>query len=113
MSSLLRDLKYAIRVLARNPGYTAVALLALTLGIAANAVVFTLTDITLLTGFPFDKTDRITFMGTRNIAETNRYAARFGGVSYPDFRDWRTQAKSFTSLSAARGAPISLSDDKD
>jgi putative ABC transport system permease protein len=113
MAGLWRDLRYALRILAKNPGYTAVALLALTLGIGANAVVFTITNGVLLKGFPFDKSDRIVYMGTRNLAQTNRYSSRFGPVSYADFRDWRAQAKSLTGIAAARGEQYSLNDDKD
>ena len=113
MSGLWRDLRYAMRILAKSPGYTAVAVLALTLGIGANAIVFTLTNAMLFKGFPFDKGDRIVYMGTRDIAQTGRYTSRFGPVSYPDFHDWRAQAKSFTGIAAARFEEFTLSDDKD
>jgi putative ABC transport system permease protein len=113
MSGLWRDLRYAIRVLAKSPGYTVVAVLALTLGIGANAIVFTLTNAMLFKGFPFDRSDRIVYMGTRDIARTGRYTSLFGPVSYPDFRDWRAQAKSFTGIAAARFEEFTLSDDTD
>ena len=113
MSSLWRDLRYALRILAKSPGYTAVVLLALTLGIGANAIVFTLTNAMFFKGFPFDRNDRIAYMGTRDLGQTGRYTSQFGPVSYPDFRDWRQQAKSFTGIAAASFEEYSLSDDKD
>src|SRR5579864_5005483 len=106
MSGWLRDLKYALRVLANSPGYTAVALLALTLGIGADAVVFTITNAVLLKGFPFLDNARIAYVGTRNLAETGRYDSRFGPLSYADFRDLQQQTKSFAAMAAARFTPI-------
>ncbi len=113
MSGIWRDLKYALRVLAKSSGYSAVALLALTLGIGANAVVFTITNTMLLKGFPFIENDRIAYVGTRNLTETGRYTSRFGPISYADFRDLRQQTKSFVGMAAARFAPIALSDNSD
>jgi hypothetical protein len=110
MPGLWRDLRYALRILAKSPGYTAVVLLALTLGIGANAIVFTLTNAMFFKGFPFDRNDRVVYMGTRNLGQTGRYTSQFGPVSYPDFRDWRAQAKSLTGIAAATFEEYSLSD---
>jgi len=56
--SLFSDVRFGLRTLARNPVFTLVAVIALSLGIGANAVLFTLTNTVLLKGFPFDKNDR-------------------------------------------------------
>src|ERR1700686_1598473 len=106
--SLLSDVRFGLRTLARNPVFTFVAVIALSLGIGANAVVFTLTNTVLLKGFPFDKNDRILYMGSRNVTRSDQ----FGPVSYADFRDWRTQAKSFVGIAAASGTQINLTDDQ-
>ena len=106
--SLFSDVRFGLRTLARNPVFTFVAVIALSLGIGANAVVFTLTNTVLLKGFPFDKNDRILYMGSRNLTRSDQ----FGPVSYADFRDWRTQAKSFVGIAAASGTQINLTDDQ-
>lgn len=106
--SLFSDVRFGLRTLARNPVFTLVAVIALSLGIGANAVVFTLTNTVLLKGFPFDKNDRILYLGSRNVTRSDQ----FGLVSYADFRDWRTQAKSFVGIAATSGAQINLTDDK-
>ena len=105
--TLLHDIRFALRTLAKSPGFTIVALTALALGIGVNATVFTLTNAILFKGFPFDKSDRILYLNTK---DSSRPANQFSGVSYPDFRDWRDQAKSFDGLAADRGERISISD---
>ena len=67
---------------------TVVSVLTLALGIGVNASVFTLPNPVLFKGFPFDKSDRILYMGERNTTRSQRY----GPVSYPDLRDWRAGA---------------------
>src|ERR1700694_606379 len=106
--SLFSDVRLGLRTLARNPVFTLVAVIALSLGIGANAIVFTLTNTVLLKGFPFDKNDRIVYMGSRNTTRSDQ----FGSVSYADFRDWRKQANSFVGMAAVNGAQINLTDDK-
>jgi ABC-type antimicrobial peptide transport system permease subunit len=83
-----------------------VIVIALSLGIGANATVFTLTNAVLFKGFPFDKSERILYLQERNVRND-----RFAGVSYPDFRDWRAAAKSFEGLSAFTGPQINVGDD--
>jgi putative ABC transport system permease protein len=86
LDDALWDLRYALRQLRQNPAFTAAAVLTLALGIGINATVFTVTNAMLFKGFPHaDPDNRILYIRT-------------GNVSYPDFEDWRTQAKSFTDL---------------
>src|SRR5207249_7466109 len=103
---LLKDLRFGFRSLVGSPGLTVVALTALALGIGANATVFTLTNAVLFKGFPFDRSDRILYLLERNVRND-----RFAGVSYPDFRDWSAQAKSFEGLAAFAGGPTNIGDD--
>lgn len=84
MSSLWRDLLYAFRGFRRSKGFAAVSILTLAAGIGVNAAVFTITNAVLFKGFPFDKSDRILYLGSKNI---NRVDSIWGPVSCPDFRD--------------------------
>ena len=103
---LLKDLRFGFRSLVSSPGLTLVALVALALGIGVNATVFTLTNAVLFRGFPFDKSDRILYLLMRNVRND-----RFAGVSYPDFRDWREQAKSFEGLAASGFQQTNVADE--
>jgi putative ABC transport system permease protein len=96
-----RDIHYAARTLARTPGFTAVAVTMLALGIGVNAAVFAVTDATLFKGFPLvQRNDRLLYMTT----------GRGCCVSYPDFEDWRAQARSFERMAIVHGVPLTLGD---
>jgi putative ABC transport system permease protein len=92
---LFEDLRFGLRKLVKDPGFTLTAVVALALGIGANATVFAITNGVLFKNMPFVD-DRILYLTTRNV---NR-GERNSGVSWPDFRDWRAQVKSFEALGA-------------
>jgi predicted permease len=96
MGTVLQDLKYGLRMLARSPAFTAVALLALALGIGTNTAIFSVVNGVLLRPLPYPEPARLTM-----IYET----AKFGqnSVAYPDFLDWQRENRSFTGLAAFRG----------
>ena len=104
--SLLQDLKFAGRVLAKDRSFTLVVVLALALGIGANTTVFTLVNAVLFRGLPFPDPDRIVVVMCAQPSEGRDRT----GVSYPDFRDWLAQAKSFSGLSAYQFSQMNLSD---
>src|SRR5215472_5698378 len=98
----LEDLRFGVRTMAKHPGVSLVSVVTLAVGIGVNATVFSLSNAVFFKGFPFDNSDRILYLGTRN---TNRNQ-RFGPVSYPDFRDWRDRARSFTGMAAVTGLRV-------
>ncbi len=101
--SVWQDLRYAARLLLKDRWFTAVAAIALALGIGVNATVFTLVNATLIRGLPFERPDEIMALST--LDARNRRA----GVSLLDFQDWST-ARSFSSMAALIGGPMSVSD---
>ena len=103
--AFFEDVRYGARNLAKNPGFTLVAVAALALGIGANAVVFAITNGVLFKGLPF-VSDRILYLSTRNMTRGQRRV----GVSYPDYRDWRAQARSFRNMGAYRFQIVNISD---
>jgi putative ABC transport system permease protein len=80
--NLIEDVRFGLRSMAKNPGFTAVAIAALALGIGVNAVVFGIVDAVLFKGIPFVG-DNVLYLTTHNAARPN---ADDNGVSYPDFR---------------------------
>jgi predicted permease len=105
MQSLLQDIRFAFRTLRKSPGFTTVAILVLSLGIGINATVFTLANAVLYKNLPFKDSDQILY-----IYEINRSNADDSGVSYPDYLDFRSQAKSFESLGAMQNTIADISD---
>lgn len=99
------NLKYAFRMLIKDPWFTSVAVLALGLGIGVNSTVFTFVNAVLLRGLPFANADQIVHINSRNTAEGNGL-----GVSYPDYQAWRVQAKSFASLAGYQPMTMNISD---
>ena len=88
MNHLVRDLKYAVRGLARSPLFTTVALLSIALGIGANTAIFTLVDEVLLRQLPVkEPTQLVLFNGARNHYGNNSGGNMLSFPMYEDFRD--------------------------
>ena len=94
METLVRDLRYGVRVLSREPGFTALAILALALGIGATTAMFTVVDSVLLRPLPYARPDRL-------VVALHGPAAT-GPVSPADFFDYRRAGQSFSGLAAAQ-----------
>jgi hypothetical protein len=95
--ALPHDIRFAIRTLRRNPGYTIAALLTLMLGIGANAAVFSVVYGILMSPLPFPDPDRLV-----RISDENQ-SGRPMNTSWVSFRDWRERARSFDGLLAYGG----------
>src|SRR3989449_11377222 len=95
MQNFFKDFSYAIRMLAKYPGFTAIAVLTLALGIGANTAIFSFVNAALLKPLPYASPERLYVLGEpREQMEEVDVA-----VSFPDFQDWRGGGKSFESLS--------------
>ncbi len=96
IDNLARDLRYGARVLRRSPGFTAIAMLTLTLGIGANTAIFSVVNAVLLRPLPYAHPDQMV-----RIYETNTSIMdSHDNVSAPNFVDWRTQARGFSRMAA-------------
>ncbi len=82
VESVLRDILYAFRVLAKRPGFTAVVVLTLALGIGANAAIFSVVDAVLLKPFPYEDADRLVQV------QTGWQSGVYGPVSTPEYFDY-------------------------
>jgi putative ABC transport system permease protein len=99
MSNVLRDIRYGLRVLIRKPGFAAVAIITLALGIGANTAIFTVTYALLLKPLPYDQPDQLVIVTENNLS---RGWTSFS-VSPANFVDWRQQTGAFTHLAAYGG----------
>jgi putative ABC transport system permease protein len=103
MGGLWTDVRYALRLWARNPGFTVVAMLTLALGIGANTTMFSVVNATVLKPLPFPRVDRLQTVWLGSATDPRHLNI----VSWPNYRDWVTRSRSFESLalfdSAGRG----------
>src|SRR6185436_6972813 len=91
------DVRHAVRSLRRSPGFAAVALLALAVGIGGNTAIFSVVDATRVQAVPYKDPERLVNL----IGNVDRGTIERRGASYPDFLDWRAQAtRSFEDLAA-------------
>src|SRR5258706_8875208 len=97
MKGLMQDFRFALRQLRKNPGFTAVAVLTLALGIGANTAIFSIVNAVLLRPFPYQAPERLVIIQERDSAG-NGFSP-----SYPNFVDWRAQNTAFDSIAAVRG----------
>jgi len=91
---MLKDIRQAIRLLAKNPGFTAIAALSLAIGIGANSAVFSFADALLLRPLPVADPNGVVTVSTDTPDNTS------GPVSFPDYRDFRDQSQTFAGLAA-------------
>jgi predicted permease len=94
LNQLSQDLRYAVRMLAKAPAFTAVAILTLALGIGANTALFSVINSVLLAPLPFPQADRLMALFSKRIAFDT------ASISYPNFLDWQRNNRTFESLSA-------------
>jgi predicted permease len=115
IESFLADVRFAARMLRKNPGFTCVALLTLALGVGANTAMFSVVEGVLLAPLQYFQPDRLVM-----VWENNPRFSRVW-VSYPNFRDWQRSSRSLQQMAAgmeqgvdltAPGAPAHLNGEK-
>src|SRR5215468_241751 len=96
MESFIQDLRFGMRLLMKQPGFTLIAVLTLALGIGANTAIFSIVNAVLLRPLPYQAPERLVIL--------QELVSAGGGFSpsYPNFADWRAQNTSFDSMVAAR-----------
>jgi putative ABC transport system permease protein len=98
----MRDLRYAIRVLLARPGFSAVAILTLALGIGANTAIFTVVNAVLLRPLPFRDAHQLVLL----IERTSQFPTVT--TSWQNYVDWRDQSRSFEAVAAVRSLTMTL-----
>jgi predicted permease len=111
--TLIQDVRYALRSLRRAPGFTAIALLTLALGLGANTAMFSIVNGVLLRPLPYAEADRL----VRVYQASPGQGLRNARISIPDFEDWRAQTPAFATMTAydrmpqiltGRGDPLEI-----
>jgi len=102
MTNLVRNLRFGFRLLAKNLGFTSVALLALTLGIGANTAIFTVVYAALLSPLPYPNPDQLVMVWSKVNGHNN-------SVSAGDYLDWKRQNAVFQDVVAWSSGSFSLS----
>jgi predicted permease len=96
MWTLLQDLRYTLRMLAKSPGFAAVAILTLALGIGANTAIFSIVNGVLLNPLPFPHPQELTVLYEHTPNDEK------SSISYPNFLDWQRTNSTFASMAAYR-----------
>src|SRR5215204_6355328 len=104
MNTFLQDLRYGVRILLKQPGFTFVAVITLALGIGANTAIFSLVNSILLRPLPFREPDRV----VRLIQASPKLGLATWGVSQADFAAYREQNRSFETVAIYNNTAINL-----
>src|SRR6478736_306863 len=96
MNTLIQDIRYGLRLLLKNKGFTAVAILALEHGVGENKAIISLVNGVLLRPMPFPNAERIVYFEGSNPAA----GITDSNISFLDFTDWSKQADLFSSTAA-------------
>ena len=100
---MLSDLRFALRSLAKTPGFTATVTLVLALGIGATTAIFSVVHAVLMHPFPYQDGNQILFVGSTRTGENGQMP-----VTYPDYLDWRKSVQSVDHLAYASGSSVTL-----
>jgi len=101
MQNLLRNIRFSLRMLAKNPGLTFTVLLTLALGIGANTAIFTVDYATLLAPLPYPRPDQL-------VVVWSKIQGFHNGVSAGDYTDWKQQSRSFQDLNVWTGDSFNI-----
>jgi putative ABC transport system permease protein len=104
METLWQDLRYGIRMLVKSPGFTAVAVLTLALGIGANTAIFSVIYAVLLRPLPYRNPDRVVMVGETDL----RRSITLSTASYPNFADLKSQNQVFDRIAAFHDGEFTL-----
>jgi predicted permease len=97
MGTLWQDLKYALRTLAKNPGFAAIVVLTLALGIGANTAIFSVVDAVLLAPLPYHQPDKLVMVWSKNVAKGYNMFPVSGG----DYAEWKSENSVFSDMAAS------------
>jgi len=103
MDSLIKDIRYALRGLIKRPGFVAIAVITLALGIGANTAIFSLVNTVLLRSLPVERPGEIVSVAVRGKGDS------MSAFSYPNYKDFRDRNEALSGLLVYRFAPLSLS----
>jgi predicted permease len=102
IEQLFEDIRFGLRMLRKNPGFTAVAILTLALGIGVNTAMFSVMEGVVLAPLRFFQPDRLVMVWENNPRFPRVY------ISYPNFQDWQRAARSFQQMAAFREEGVDL-----
>jgi putative ABC transport system permease protein len=102
IKGLIKDLRYAGRMVRRSPGFTAAVVLTLALGIGANTAIYSIFYASLIADFPYPNSEQLVVVWSKLNGNRN-------AVSAGDYLDWQRESKVFQILGVVRGAPFNLS----
>ena len=105
---MLSDLRYGLRQLLKNPGFTIVAVITLALGIGANTAIFSVVNAVLLKPLPFPQPNELVAFASTDARESGK--VDLNNLSYPDFFDFREQNRTFASMAVHRAKGYALMD---
>src|SRR2546427_2669695 len=106
MDALLQDLRYACRTLVKNPGFAALTIMCLALGVGVNSTIFSVVDTVAIRPLPFHDPQELVALHTTHQAN----GIESGGVSFLDARDWRGRTHAFVENATVTGGSLALSD---
>ncbi len=104
MNGLFQDVRYAVRQLRKSPGFTAVAVITLALGIGANTAIFSVVNTVLLAHLPYKDVDRLAMVWGSNPARGDKASSISGG----DFADWKNKNDVFEDVAASYDNAVTL-----
>jgi putative ABC transport system permease protein len=99
---IVQDIRYGVRMLQKNPGFTIVALVTLALGIGANTAIFSIVNGIMFRPLPYHEPGRLFMLWT----DDSRHDVHEAGTSFVNFTDWRSQSDAFVEMAIFRNEPV-------